>query len=51
MRIRISDMPAAGLSLADSLEAEELPQLSALTREGACRLASACWEDGKSVVY
>ncbi|MGD8243283.1 MAG: DUF177 domain-containing protein [Desulfobacterales bacterium] len=40
MRIRISDMPAAGLSLADSLEAEELPQLSALTREGACRLAS-----------
>lgn len=40
MRIRISDMPAAGISLADTLEAAELPQLTALAREGACRLAA-----------
>ncbi len=40
MRIRISDMPAAGLSLADTLDAAELPQLTTLAREGACRLAA-----------
>ena len=37
MRIRISDMPPAGMRLADTLAVAELPQLSDLTRQGAYR--------------
>ncbi len=41
MRLRISDMPAAGISLTDTLEAANLPQLTVLAREGACRLTAS----------
>ena len=37
MRLRMRDMPPAGMSLADTLEVAELPQLTDLTRQGACR--------------
>ncbi|MBL0715027.1 MAG: DUF177 domain-containing protein [Desulfosarcina sp.] len=36
MRIRIHNMPAAGMTLADTLEAVHLPQLMALTQQGGC---------------
>ncbi len=37
MQIRIRDMPSAGMTLADSLAAEHLPDLMWLAQEGACR--------------
>ncbi len=37
MRIRIADMPADGMRLADSLEVAQLPELVRLTRQGTCR--------------
>ncbi len=37
MQIRISDMPAEGISLADSIAVEQFPELITLTQEGQCR--------------
>ncbi len=37
MQIRISDMPATGMTLADTLAVEQLPELMALTQEGQGR--------------
>ena len=37
MQIRISDMPAAGMTRADTLAPEHMPDLVSLTQEGACR--------------
>ena len=36
MQIRIGDMPAAGMTLEDSLAVESLPALMKLTRKGEC---------------
>lgn len=36
MQIRIGDMPAAGITLADSLAVGHLPALMTLTRQGEC---------------
>ncbi len=40
MQIRISDMPAEGMTLADSLAVEQLPELVTLTQEGHCRFGA-----------
>lgn len=37
MQIRISDMPATGMTLEEELVVDHLPELMALTRQGECR--------------
>lgn len=36
MQIRIGDMPAAGMTLVDRLEVQQLPAMMALTQQGEC---------------